>query len=234
MKSYRAFAAASLAAVSFAAAPASAEIVTITLGGTDTFQNQLSSGYNPVFTDFQNDYLATVGNNGGGPFSFTFRYDSDTVAVNGRYAIELVSGNAAGFTDFGDFTAYAQFQYAGTNGTALQFMLEKVEQYGPNRYTTWATASLASPKATGLIQNGVLPTSFGALTDYKLRAASFEIFGRGGSLNLTTSLSSMSVGAPPGGGAVPEPASWALFILGFGAVGAAMRRGGMRAIALRA
>ena len=31
-------------------------------------------------------------------------------------------------------------------------------------------------------------------------------------------------GNDPGGGAVPEPASWAMMIVGFGGVGAAMRR----------
>ncbi|WP_375291820.1 PEPxxWA-CTERM sorting domain-containing protein [Qipengyuania sp.] len=213
-----------------AAAPASAEIVTITLGGDDTFQTQQAVGYGVVYTDFQKDYIARIGANGGGPFSFTYRYDSDAVAVNGRYAIELVSGNAAGMTDWSDFTAYAQFQNAGTNGTALQFMLEKTEVFGTNRYTTWASTSLASPRSTGLIQFGMLPTSFGALSDYKLRAASFQTFGRGGTIALNTSLSSMSVGAPPGGGAVPEPSAWALFILGFGAVGAAMRRGRLQAL----
>jgi hypothetical protein len=44
------------------------------------------------------------------------------------------------------------------------------------------------------------------------------------SVNLTSNDNSLTVYAKLGAGAVPEPATWALFILGFGLIGAAMRR----------
>ena len=98
-------------------------------------------------------------------------------------------------------------------------------------------SNVGSDPTTGRCWDTFLQSSLAA-GSYRVAVTAFSNFGPGslsGTFNNTGSFDGRSanfafdvlnVGSAsgPGAGAVPEPATWALFILGFGAVGGALRR----------
>ena len=115
--------------------------------------------------------------------------------------ITLVSAVAP----FGDYR-FSEFTITGITGTAIT-SLSAVSTAGLFNTTNNPAPSIAL-SFTG--------TSIGIL--FGTRSGSTPIF------DFATNGTGQAVFAYNGGGAVPEPASWAMLIAGFGLVGASMRR----------
>jgi hypothetical protein len=128
-----------------------------------------------------------------------------------------VSGTAGSFT--ATFNFVNPFNPAAATGSASFDFDPDVVQFTSGTFGPGSTFSLASP-GTGsaitvqFVNMAAGPQTLTLMGNFNPNGlpAGGNAFARvGGSLNLT-------------GGAVPEPATWALFILGFGAMGHAMRR----------
>ncbi|MBX3483803.1 PEPxxWA-CTERM sorting domain-containing protein [Phenylobacterium sp.] len=174
----------------------------------------------------------------GSTYDFIIQYDSDTVAVDGRFAFDLVSGSIGSNTDFSDFTRYAIFQQAGAY-TYLNFVFEKFTAGGGTTQPIYAIFNLGDNN--GDVVAGALPAVVN-LPAIGVKGASFEARGAFVSSRYRAYSDSASVGllqAGPigdgtgdgtgggtdgGPGGVPEPATWALMICGFGLAGAGLRR----------
>lgn len=214
------------------AAPAQAAIVELRFQGEiPEFNSYYGSGYDYLLTSFQRVYIAGVpGRSWAGPgarYDFTLRYDSEAAPVGGRYGLELISGFAGSNTDFSGFTPYVAFARAGAR-SYMNLVLEHVD--GIHR--TYAAFTLGDND--GDVVNGVLPETINP-ADLDSINVSFEAYGAQSSYrNVRDSQSrGLSVIYPvdetgPGGGggqtgAIPEPATWAMMIAGFGLAGAALR-----------
>lgn len=86
----------------------------------------------------------------------------------------------------------------------------------------------ATFNASGLLSSVLPLTSVTGTGSFKFAsfnpAQGFDPLDAEGGLTVRSLLISEYVAPPPGGGAVPEPSTWALMILGFGAAGAILRR----------
>lgn len=82
-----------------------------------------------------------------------------------------------------------------------------------------------SRSITNVVQNSQVDTDLNLAAIAALNGARGGQFAIGGTLRPGTEI-------PGEGGAIPEPASWALMILGFGAAGAALRRRGAKTLAV--
>ncbi len=124
-----------------------------------------------------------------------------SVKVNGT-AFQSGSGpnNVVGFTNFTEF-----------NSSSFSFTL-----YGPTKYIQYA---VALPLNTFGSNPPTLPTDFTFLSNLtnvlSSKVVSFE-----GESSATRNFTIDSISY----GAVPEPASWAVMIIGFGAAGSMIRR----------
>ena len=224
----RALLAALLASTVVAAAPADAALVTLRFQGTIPSTNSFfGSGIGP-FTTFQQTYFAAA--NWGNTYDFTLQYDSAAVPVAGRYAMTLVSGRVGSFTDFSGFAPYMQFASAGAY-TYLNLFLQKDEMAGSNLYRSYAAFALGDNDGT--VVAGVLPTTLVA-SEYNFINVSFETYGRDGSYRHMVDSQSRGLtqiaNTPGGVGGVPEPATWAMMIAGFGMIGAGLRRRSVKVV----
>ena len=169
---------ASAAAALAFAAPASADLYSFLLTGTDGFAAegasfQIDSATAP--TDYATGVYV-----GYGPISGTFSYDTDT--------------DTSAFVDFYPTANLGGIGFQGVNNDNVFVVADGPQLYvGPESHPTGFN--------TGTFQ----------LTD--------DFTGLGGAQITITDLT--TAGGTP---AVPEPASWALMITGFGFVGAGMRR----------
>ncbi len=218
MTKYRGLLAAGAAAVALlGTAPASAAVVTLRVQGTLPGAGVQGAGIGP-FTTFQNTFFGTYVNFGNS-YDFTFSYDTAAAQSGGVYPLTLVSGQVGALTNFSDFTPYIQFQPAG----AYQYMnlfLRKTETFGFNSYNTYVALALGDNDGT--VTPGVLPGAIVA-GDYDFVNLSFEVYGGNQSYrSLTHSVSTGLSQVIPSG--VPEPATWAMMLAGFGAIGASLRR----------
>ncbi|WP_337185219.1 PEPxxWA-CTERM sorting domain-containing protein [Phenylobacterium sp.] len=232
MKRFPLAAAAALAlAASTLAVPAGAAVVTLKFEGNIPSTNAFfGSGLENRMAPGQISYIEGIqlgrGATPGSAYEFVFEYDTEA-AITGasRYPLTFVSGFVGSNTDFSGFTPYIQFRQVGEYAY-MNLILEKLDTIGPNTYRTYAAFSVGD--RGGDVTLNLLPESLDP-TSLDFIVASFETFGREGAYRhivdgVSRGLSVVPQGAPGGVGAIPEPGAWAMMILGFGAVGALLRR----------
>ncbi|WP_254620996.1 PEPxxWA-CTERM sorting domain-containing protein [Sphingomonas sp. CL5.1] len=138
--------------------------------------------------------------------------------------VKLVDGGTltGSFTTSDDLSALEDFSITSAGGNGWP--------YGTFAGTTYTMANAISPVFWTFAQ-GISANFAGAQLNIFF---SSPLTATGATLNQTSSetqtlagsrwLTDGSVSAVAGGGSVPEPATWAMMIAGFGVVGAAMRR----------
>lgn len=213
------------------AAPAHAALVDLRFQGEiPEFNSVFGSGSFSLLTPFQQAYISgiprRIGATPGAMYDFTLRYDTESTPVGGRYDLELISGYAGSNTDFSGFTPYLAFAQAGSY-TYMNLVLQYVESGGATSYAFFALGD-----NDGDVVNGVLPETI-TPADLDFINVSFEAYGRSNWSVVDSQSRGLSVTFPTGEtdpgtgggqtGAIPEPATWGMMILGFGLAGASMR-----------
>ena len=121
-----------------------------------------------------------------------------------------VEFNINGFFDV-DFSAgqltITALQVGTLSGTILAFT---------NLTTPWTSAALISGSVTNFDASDVTLNSGTLRVDFSDTGT--------GSVGPFAPGNQFVIALAPGGGAVPEPASWAMMVLGFGLIGATLRR----------
>jgi hypothetical protein len=158
-------------------------------------------------------------------FDFHFTYDTDSLAPN--HDLTLVSGRVGSITDFSGFTPYLIFGASSqlTIGlvesdsgyvTGVYFVM--VDNDGDIPATLPTTLDLGALDQANVSFETRLPGAVGP-GYFNVYYAAFQG---------VVSVPSGTGGSDPGAGGTvsgaPEPAAWALMILGFGAVGGIVRR----------
>jgi len=199
-----------VAAVALAmAAPASAAIVTLDFEGIGN-GNPVGNFYAPDYI-FSPATLASVDSESGGSGNFANEPSPNTIMFfeDANSAIlDVTSGFTTGFSFFYTSSTAAVINvYDGLGGTGnILASLNLVAQYNDN--------CVGDP--SGLFCNW---TAIGVA--FAGTAFSIDF---GGTAN-QTGYDNITFGSDkPGGGVVPEPATWAMMITGFGLVGFAARR----------
>jgi hypothetical protein len=218
-------AASAAVAIALSAAPAHAVSSYVTFSGNG-FANVPNGSNSSTINPTQQVLLDAFFNNGGAkPFSITFQYDDTAPRVGGQFAASLVSATANGNTSlFNGFDAFIIQEQASFNFTwdIMHFVLKKTGHGGPTA-TTEAYFTLidsqgglfanASTLPMGLINTAIID-SVGV--DLRVQNGAFSLFGGGG---VSTQLA-----PPPGAGGVPEPATWAMMLIGFFGLGSLLRQ----------
>lgn len=207
-------------AMSSAAAPGSAAIVGLRLQGTVptsgvSVQGQPGGTYTPFQQLFFGSYF-----NFGASYDFTFSYDTAAVATGGNYPLTLVSGQLGSLSNFSDFVP--RIYLAPQSGFAVvHFELRKTEAGG----TSIVTLTLADNDGS-LPFNG-LPSSINQASydQVNLEFRNDAINGLRYAFFAPSPGSLTEVRVTTG---VPEPATWAMMIGGFGLIGASLRRRQMK------
>ena len=197
------------------ASPAAAS-TTLTFEG---IPNNTSVGafYGPDYV-FSPATLALVDFDAGGDGNFANEPSPNTImfftAANNAI-LNVTSGFTDGFSFFYSSSTAATINvYDGLNGTGNILASLNLTAQGFNNCTGDPNGSFCNWTPIGV--------SFGG-TAYSINF--------GGTAN-QTGFDNITFGsATPGTGAVPEPSTWAMMLLGFGAVGAAMRRRRKRTLA---
>jgi hypothetical protein len=220
---------------------------TTTLSGSYGFGDRYSanqvagwttSGYNFVFTPGSADTSGAEGERGHiwlwGPdyiygngrsdngLTATSPAGGNFVGSNGDYEVGAISQQIAGLSAGSDYTLsfyWAAAQQMGYNGTTLQnwtvslgdqsFVTDTVTT-ASHGFTPWQkqTFTFTATGASELLSFLASGTPNGSPPFALLDGVSLQLAGGG-----DTAV----------GGSVPEPATWAVFILGFGVIGATMR-----------
>ena len=129
----------------------------------------------------------------------------------------------------GDFPEGAKTLFEATPGQAVIYFNTPISSLGtlyiaPDKYESY-TATMTAYDSLGDVLGSVSYNDTLAFTPGT--NPGFEIFGAGID-HVTLSTDDASVGfnisGAPTGGAVPEPATWALMLVGFGGMGAMLRR----------
>ena len=179
-------------------------------------------------TESQQAFFSGI--NTGTTFDFTFRYDTDTTGTDNVFAADLVSGRVGSYTDFSGFTPTVRLSATSGGGDMMMFSLDRLDLHvaaANARFTSGVYFSLIDNQ--GALFGTALPQDFDPAT-LEQKNAEFRVTSRYGynyryfvapSIVNTTGAPTVDPGAV---GAVPEPATWALMMLGFGAAGAALRR----------
>lgn len=147
---------------------------------------------------------------GGGPG------DVIPIIITGSFSANSTGGGAAGGgLAFGDFdfplTYLAQYSCAGGVGDC-----------GPQGFVLHTLVSANSLYSILIGAGGSVSSAGGSYTATLDPMASFDLSANFDFSPFTLHVSPDAVGGG-GNGGIPEPASWALMILGFGAVGASLR-----------
>ena len=176
-------------------------------GGTDS---QGNSGAN-YGVSFSGATLGVIDLDAGGSGNFANEPSSKTIMffLNGNNAIlNHAAGFSTGFSFFySSSTAAVVNVYDGLNATGnLLGSLNLAAQYGGNNCVGDPSGGFCNWTAVGV--------AFGGL------AKSIDF---GGTAN-QTGFDNITFGSDTPGSAVPEPATWAMMIAGFGMAGAALRR----------
>jgi hypothetical protein len=200
------------ASVAFAvsALPAAATIVIYqTPGAVQPAENVLFQGAPPVgnvvfgFTNISNTRVIFTG--------------SEALATPsaGQARIEAVDGGLGQLSfalDPGFGFKEVEFNIFGAGATATQAVLSFTDQFGGNFSGTYAIGSGQNFFSARAFDNQFITNVSFVLNGTVGDVRQFRIGGVGDS------------SVDPGGGPVPEPASWAMMLAGFGLVGATMRR----------
>ena len=198
----------SLAALSMVlASPASAAITTLTFEGVGD-QNAVGAFYGPDYV-FSPATLALVDADAGGSGNFANEPSGDTIMffLDANNAIlDVVNGFDTGFSFwYTSSTAASVTVYDGLGGTGnILGTLNLLAQFNDNCVGD-PTGGFCNWSAIGV---GFAGTAYSI--DF------------GGTAN-QTGFDNITFGSVTPGG-VPEPSTWAMMLLGFGAVGFAMRR----------
>ncbi|WP_372916734.1 PEPxxWA-CTERM sorting domain-containing protein [Sandarakinorhabdus sp.] len=200
----------SSAALAMAAVPAAATIqIFITPGAVQPAENIQFQGQAPT------------GNNAFGVTNQTGRkvtfVGSEPLATpsQGQARVEAADGGLSQLS-FGLDTGFGfkevEFNIFGTGATATQTVLNFTDQFG-----TVFSRTVDINNGQNFFSARALDTQFITNVSFTLNgdvrdARQFRLGGVGPTI------------IDPGGGAVPEPASWAMMMAGFGLIGATMRR----------
>jgi len=163
------------------------------------------TGTAPDGSPASNSFGVLVQPNLGGNFSFTYEGASDLTVGGHTYhtGANLLSGTFGGAVIVGQDNAVSGSSLdATTSGGALSFTSDFLTFMATgDRSFALSMTSILDPLNAG---TGQSLDSFGAVSTGSFQA---DLAGGGGQ------------------GGVPEPASWALMLLGFGAIGLTLRRG---------
>ena len=176
---------------------------------------------NPLVFGTQTGFnAATLAALGGGITGASFRislYDGDSQVGNFDYHQDTFQVNGLNFGDFSDVTTYQTDSTGNLIGTNPEV------GFGDNLLNTgfFSSTNLVTLAQlyTSLTTNGSLAFAVNDLSP----GDNYFDFTQG----VDASLINVGTGpviTPPTTGAVPEPASWAMMILGMGVIGYAMRR----------
>lgn len=201
----------SSAALAMAAMPASATIVIFSSPG------EVQPDENVLFQEGEPVGSTALGRTNTTNTLVTFLGLEDLATpANGQARIEADDGGLAGLQfrlNEGLGFKEVEFNIFGTGATATQTVLNFTDQFG-NLFTE-----------TFNITNGQNFFSARALDDQFITNVSFTLNGDVQDVRQFRIGGIGEVGGEdPGGGEVPEPASWAMMMAGFGLVGASMRR----------
>ncbi|GGE16275.1 hypothetical protein GCM10011529_23330 [Polymorphobacter glacialis] len=203
------FAITAAAALAMGASAASAAVITLDFEGIGN-QNPVGNFYAGQGIVFSADTLALVDADDGGSGNFGNEPSPNTIMffLNANNAIlNYADGFTTGFSFFyTSSTAAAVSVWDGINGTGnLLGTLNLLAQY-TDGCTGDPSGTFCNFSAIGI--------------DFAGTARSINF---GGTAN-QTGFDDITFGSATPGGGVPEPASWAMLIAGFGLTGAAMRR----------
>jgi hypothetical protein len=167
-----------------------------------------------------------------------FQLDGDlsTPAAHGASGLGTPYANIFNNFYFGGASGYVGFEQLAANrryGQEDQILNQRNSQNGWVSYS-WDTISPGLTQFTGVYALTGASTVVGIsnnLSGYTSTGGSFS-YGNTSSLNLilpnsvtfTSASGTFLSGVGPGAGGVPEPASWAMLIMGFGLTGGMMRR----------
>lgn len=218
---------AAAAAMSLAAAPASAAVLVVQQSGTFTgmdVNNILGHGFGEVSGI---DYTV----------SFTFDLDNADIQIEDPFMGLLLTSVASGGSNYGRPALATVDIQIGTYGRVLVGAKQSNASQGDPGLIQQsffdlddASVTVGASKSFWGVPVDVTAPLAGNLCEVANCYANFDL--QNGVYGLASSVSSYTVTydpegtyTPPGSpGAVPEPASWALMIAGFGLAGASLRR----------
>ena len=194
------------AAAILAAAPASAAVVTLTFEGIGDL-NPVGSFYGPTYT-FSTATLALVDSDAGGTGNFANEPTADTVMFfqDANDAIlDVAGGFTTGFSFFySSSTAASVNVYDGAGGTGNILATLNLTAQGFDNCVGDPNGSYCNWTAVGVLFSGTaLSINFGGTANQ-------------------TAFDNITFGSDTP--VIPEPATWAMMITGFGLVGFAARR----------
>lgn len=209
--------------------PAAAAQVRLQFSGEiDEFNSYSQSQHaDQFYTLDQRKYMSGIerrqGMDPGSAYDFVIEYNTQVVPGGGQPSFDLVSGHVGKHTDFSGFRRFIDFQTAGAY-TYLNFVFEKTTGTGGTS-PIYAIFSLGDND--GDIITGALPV-LADPAQIDVRSVSFEARGGYVSDRYRTFRDSAVLGVIPvvpggGPGGIPEPATWAMMILGFAFVGVGLR-----------
>ncbi|WP_185965014.1 PEPxxWA-CTERM sorting domain-containing protein [Glacieibacterium frigidum] len=149
-------------------------------------------------------YTATVGSESTNFFPGSDDGTDIFLSTNNRFDTVVLDGFAPGIQAAGGFFFGSDINGFTTAATSITIL-----------------ATDSSGTVTEIALNPTTSTFRGFITDSTLVSLSFLI---GDEIGVWPSLDNLHLGVVADGPVVPEPATWALMIAGFGMVGAAMRR----------
>lgn len=239
----RTYALAALAAATLVATPALA-VELVSNGGFETVTN---NGSNFQVDEF-NNYGTVTGwttsaSPSGNPYNILFRTPIATSGnALGEYAFtgqEYLWALPSNTSDRGNFMALDGD--TGVNGTFFQTLTGLVAGNTYDLTFDWATGQLASRTGVTMeglnVQIGSLNTFYGPIVNPDMGSTPWtQVATQFTATGTSQVLSFLAIGSPNGlppvalldnvsvRQAVPEPATWAMMLIGFGAVGASLRR----------
>ncbi|MEG3125545.1 PEPxxWA-CTERM sorting domain-containing protein [Sphingomonas sp. GB1N7] len=219
-----------LAAAAFmsAAAPQLAHAATIVL----TFEG-LNSSVNESPLNYYNGGAGSAGTTGGPNYGITFSSNTITgctqpnacantnAALNpsGTNIIFFLGGGASTMNVAAGFTTGFSFFYSAANNPGV------VNVYSGLNSTGTLLASLTLPvTGNGAALPGCQSTNFCPFTSIGVTFTGTAQSVDFGGTNNQIAFDNITLGSATAGGAVPEPATWAMMLMGFGMVGYALRR----------
>lgn len=194
-------------AIAFAAVatPATAQVVTYT--NQSSFGAATTNATTNGFTFTGNTYLS--GPYTAGPVTFSTNTSDTLIGYNDAYGVPYISDNNYDNSGSNTFTI-------SSTGTALGLLLGSYNGAATYSYLVngvGGTISLPSRNATTFLgftsMSGPISATFTVL----------DGVGANSELDVTSFITASAVS-----GAVPEPATWAMMLLGFGGIGIALRR----------